>query len=88
MSAGWDLIVPHLDAAVADVQRLVAAYDLDGPALVRLRARFTAGAREHADDWTSWTPMRFATERADERDDLIIYTAMWRAAMAARESRP
>lgn len=89
MSAGWDLVVPHLPAAVADAQRLVAGYRLGDGAVEQLRVRYEAGAREHPDDdWMAWPPLRFAMERADERDDLIIYTAMWRVAMAARESRP
>lgn len=70
---------PQADPGVVDTLWALVATQLNhlGPnQLVRLEARFRAGAAEHGDDWTTWTSERFHQEIQEEQDDMLLYSAM------------
>lgn len=82
----WEALEPLLRDSLDSAKGFVSVTQMSPELVRRLKERFNAGALNHQDNWMEWPSERFVEERAQERDDLIIYTAMWSAARAARKS--
>lgn len=81
---GWMLLLPHLDAAIAEARQMLQG-DLRG-LLDLARARYYEGEKQYRRDWMSRPLVWFDQEAASEAADLIVYPAMRRVREAMEDA--